>query len=173
VNLYGYVSNNPVNWIDPDGLATIVPNNPEDGCPPGMLCLNPGRVGPAFSDPAGYVPGLNSSHASVPVVIGLSRLNASGSKNAVGKNGSECVTNAYSHGYNYHPRIRIRGVQDPKAHNFPYSFDDQILSTHPIIQDDGSLLYSVPGFMNQTNGHYQIAINPETNTIFHRTFVRY
>jgi hypothetical protein len=45
------------------------------------------------------------------------------------------------HSYTYHPRIRARGVEDPSAHNFPYSFDDEILATDPKVQKDGSLLY--------------------------------
>lgn len=32
----------------------------------------------------------------------------------------------------YDPQVRARGVEDPKSHNFPYSFDKGILSTPPI-----------------------------------------
>ena len=78
---------------------------------------------------------------------------------------------AFTHGNKYHPRVRARGVQDPKAHNFPYSFDDVILKQKPITQADGSLLYRKPGTLNGKDGFFEIALNPETKTIFHRTFV--
>jgi hypothetical protein len=75
---------------------------------------------------------------------------------------------AFEHGYKYHPRVRARGVEDPVAHNFPYSFDDVILKEKPIVQSDGSLLYRKAGSINGKDGLYEIAVNPETNTIFHR-----
>lgn len=83
----------------------------------------------------------------------------------------EGAERAFKHGYNYDPRVRARGVQDPKAHNFPYSFDDEILSTTPIRQGDGSLLFRKPGALNGREGFYEIGVNPGANTIFHRTFV--
>jgi hypothetical protein len=78
---------------------------------------------------------------------------------------------AVTHGYKYHPRIRARGVQDPVGHNFPYSYDDVILRTTPVSQADGSLLYRMPGSINGKDGFFEIALNPDTGTIFHRTFV--
>jgi len=75
----------------------------------------------------------------------------------------------YQHGYDYHPRIRARGVEDPVGHNFPYSFDDEILNSTPVLQTDGSLLYQATGTLNGKEKIYEIAVNPDTNTIFHRT----
>lgn len=83
----------------------------------------------------------------------------------------EAAERAYKHGYKYDPRVRARGVQDPKAHNFPHSFDDEILRTTPVRQPNGSLLYRKPGTLNGKDGFYEIGVNPETQTIFHRTFV--
>lgn len=77
---------------------------------------------------------------------------------------------AVEHGYKYHPRIRQRGVEDPRAHNFPYSFDDVILKEKPIVQKDGSLLYRKAGEINGRDGVYEIALNPDSGTIFHRTW---
>ncbi len=71
---------------------------------------------------------------------------------------------------NYHPRIRIRALQDPSAHNFPYSFDRVILKSNPVLQKDGSLLYRVNGSLNRKSGVFEVALNPETQVIFHRTF---
>ncbi len=78
---------------------------------------------------------------------------------------------AFTHGYSYHPRIRARGLQDPVGHNFPYSYDDVILRSTPVRQADGSLLYRTPGSINGKDGFFEIALNPDTGTIFHRTFV--
>ena len=70
----------------------------------------------------------------------------------------------------YSPRIRKRSVEDPGHHNFPYSFDATILATRPVRQSDGSLLYRVPGYVGKTPGVFEIALNPKTWVIFHRTF---
>ncbi|MGH9189654.1 MAG: hypothetical protein ACRD0Q_06435 [Acidimicrobiales bacterium] len=78
---------------------------------------------------------------------------------------------AFTHGYSYHPRIRARGVQDPVGHNFPYSYDDVILRSTPVRQADGSLLYRTSGGINGKDGFFEIAVNSDTGTIFHRTFV--
>ena len=95
----------------------------------------------------------------------------SGRARGVREGVEQAAEHVYRHGYKYDPRIRARGVQDPKAHNFPYSFDDEILSTTPVRQPDGSMLYQMPGTLNDTDGFYQVGVNPETQTIFHRTFV--
>ncbi|MGL4427019.1 MAG: hypothetical protein ACRCUQ_04625, partial [Alphaproteobacteria bacterium] len=79
---------------------------------------------------------------------------------------------AFKHRYKYHSRIRERSLQDPTGHNFPYSFDDIILKARPIIQKDGSLLYRTPGVLRNKKGYFEMAINPRTETIFHRVFVR-
>ena len=79
---------------------------------------------------------------------------------------------AFKHNFKYHSRIRARALQDPTAHNFAYSFDDIILKVKPIKQADSSLLFRNQGTLNGKNGFFEIALNPDTNTIFHRTFVR-
>jgi hypothetical protein len=78
---------------------------------------------------------------------------------------------AFKHTFKYHSRIRARALQDPVAHNFPYSFDDIILQAKPVIQKDKSLLYKYAGSLNGKEGFFEIGLNPSTNTIFHRTFV--
>ncbi len=78
---------------------------------------------------------------------------------------------AVEHSFKYHERIRARALQDPIAHNFPYTFDDIILKSNPIVQNDGSLLFRHHGFLNGKEGFYEIALNKETHTIFHRSFV--
>lgn len=76
------------------------------------------------------------------------------------------------HSYKYDPRVRARGVQDPKAHNFPYSFDAEILATKPIAEADGSLTYRLEGYLNDTKGYYEIGVNPRTGLIFHKPLER-
>jgi hypothetical protein len=76
----------------------------------------------------------------------------------------------FSYQLSYHPRIRARALEDGIGHNFPYSFDDTIMKTKPIIQADQSLLYKMPGAINKTGGVFEIGVNPQTKTIFHRQF---
>ncbi|MDZ7679296.1 MAG: RHS repeat-associated core domain-containing protein [Acidimicrobiales bacterium] len=89
----------------------------------------------------------------------------------IGDDVTAAADDAFTHGYSYHPRIRARGLQDPVSHNFPYSYDDVILRSTPVRQADGSLLYRTPGSINGKDGFFEIALNPDTGTIFHRTFV--
>ncbi|HVE95052.1 MAG TPA: DNRLRE domain-containing protein [Acidimicrobiales bacterium] len=96
---------------------------------------------------------------------------AAGAGARIGDDIVRSADNAFSHGYSYHPRIRARGVQDPVGHNFPYSYDDVILRSAPVGQADGSLLYRVPGSINGKDGFFELAVNPDTGTIFHRTFI--
>jgi len=49
-------------------------------------------------------------------------------------------------------------LQDPVAHNFPYSFDDVILKVKPITQTDGSLLFRQAGTLNGKSGFFEIGI---------------
>ena len=72
------------------------------------------------------------------------------------------------HGYKYDERVRSRGLQDPKSHNFPYSFDDAILSTTPI-NDNGYQIYKLSGNMNGIEGHFEIGIRQD-GIIDHRFF---
>ena len=75
-----------------------------------------------------------------------------------------------NHSFEYHPRIRIRALQDPVAHNFPHSFDKVILKTKPITQANGTLLFRKAGTLNGKQGFFEIGLNSETKVIFHRTF---
>ena len=71
----------------------------------------------------------------------------------------------------YADRVRARAVQDPKAHNFPHSYDREIIqSSTPVLRKDGSLQYNHKGSMSGKEGVFEITINPETGTIFHRNF---
>jgi hypothetical protein len=69
INLYAYVGNNPVNWIDPWGLVVIVPNTPHDGCPPGVNCIDPGTGIPPESGPID-IPGQPKIPGTFPKIPG-------------------------------------------------------------------------------------------------------
>jgi len=61
-------------------------------------------------------------------------------------------------------------VTEPRGHKFPYSFGDAVLSTRPTVRDDGSLGFTLRGFINSTEGTYEIGPNPKTKVIYHRSF---
>lgn len=74
----------------------------------------------------------------------------------------------YKHSYKYSYRILERATQDPHFHNFPFSFDDVILSEIPVIKSDGYILYRKIGFVNGKKGFFEIGI--DNNVITHRFF---
>ena len=64
----------------------------------------------------------------------------------------------------------MRGVQDPVSHNFPYSFDDAILSTNPILKNNGYKMFQQSGTMNGKNG--VLEIGPTKGRIIDHRFFR-
>ena len=75
----------------------------------------------------------------------------------------------YKHAFKYAARVRLRGVQDPVSHNFPYSFDDVILSNEPILKENGYKIFQQPGIMNAKNGVFEIGVTKD-GIIDHRFF---
>lgn len=71
--------------------------------------------------------------------------------------------------YTYDERVRMRALEDPKSHNFPYSFDESILSTTPIVKPDNYMIYRLDGTMNGINGYYEIGVT-KGGIINHRFF---
>ncbi len=72
----------------------------------------------------------------------------------------------------YAARVRARGVQDPRSHNFPYSFDDEILATTPIPKANGYNIYQKAGTMNDKTGVFEIGVR-SNGVIDHRFFRPY
>jgi hypothetical protein len=83
--------------------------------------------------------------------------------------------------------LRQRALEDPRSHNFPYSFDKKILKTEPIIQKDGYKIYRLEGSMTgkkvtdpitgakvqqYKDGVYEIGVN-KNGIIDHRFFRPY
>ncbi|MBO9714818.1 LysM peptidoglycan-binding domain-containing protein, partial [Sphingomonas sp.] len=83
--------------------------------------------------------------------------------------GAGAAEDAFSHGYTYADRVRVRGVQDPVSHNFPYSFDDAILKTNPIPKANGYNIYQMPGIMGKKSGVFEIGVT-KNGVIDHRFF---
>ena len=64
---------------------------------------------------------------------------------------------------------RVRGVQDPVSHNFPYSFDNAILGTTPIPKANGYNIYRQAGNMGEKEGVFEIGVTKD-GVIDHRFF---
>lgn len=54
-NFYRYTLNSPTGWGDPWGLITYIPQSPNDGCPRGVNCLDPGPP-ESYNDPSVFIP---------------------------------------------------------------------------------------------------------------------
>jgi len=141
------VQNNPVNWIDPLGL---IPLDTIWDIGNVIYDIATGR----WDDLA-----LDAAAMMIPYVpAGISKVAKAGK--------SVCEVKKY------HPRVRARSVQDPKSHNFPYSFDDDILSTKPISRKNDYKIYQKEGSMNDKAGVYEIGVTKD-GVIDHRFFRPY
>jgi hypothetical protein len=89
---------------------------------------------------------------------------------AIGVAARGAARGGLGHLIRYDVRLRKRAVEDPVGHNFPRSYDRHILKTKPIRQRDGSLLYRREGAIGDTDGAYEIAVNPRKMKIVHRHF---
>jgi RHS repeat-associated protein len=150
INPYVYVQNDPVNRVDPDGLIPLdtiwdIGNVVYD-----ILTAN--------WDDLAY----DAASMMIPYVpAGISKAAK------LAKSGeAACEVRKY------HPRVRTRSLQDPKSHNFPYSFDDEILSTKPVPKKNGYNIYQKEGSMNDKYGVYEIGVTKD-GVIDHRFFRPY
>jgi RHS repeat-associated protein len=69
----------------------------------------------------------------------------------------------------YASRIRQRGVQDPSAHNFPYSFDSHILATRPTQLPDGGLGYAMRGYHGDSESVFNMIL--KNGVVVHRDVI--
>jgi hypothetical protein len=81
-------------------------------------------------------------------------------------------TNAFQHNFKYASRVRVRALEDPVSHNFPYSFDDAILATQPVLKNNGYKMFQLNGTMNDKSGVFEIGLTIE-GVIDHRFFRPY
>lgn len=182
INLYGYVYNDPTRLTDPLGTDTywhdmqdtmagfitgFIPGLPYDSSNDAMRCGREIGLGTnlALVADALFITGSIRAGAAlltdVGAIEGIDALNAS--------DGIASADSCES-GLTYDPRIREGGLEDPVGHNFPYSFEGAILEAVPKVQADGSLLYEMPGTINNTGGVFQLGLNPQRQLIFHRAF---
>ncbi|WP_442601939.1 RHS repeat domain-containing protein [Paenibacillus sp. KN14-4R] len=72
----------------------------------------------------------------------------------------------------YSKSVLDKMKKDPTAHNFPTSFDKQILSQKPaLLREDGRAEYLLTGSMNGKDGVYHMTVRPSDNSIIHRVFI--
>ena len=83
--------------------------------------------------------------------------------------GAQEATSALKHSFKYADRVRSRALQDPVSHNFPYSFDDAVLKTNPVIKNNGYKMFQQQGTMNGKNGVFEIGLTKD-GIIDHRFF---
>ena len=193
-NLYNYAAGDPTNRIDPTGLLDLgivninLPSPSDvsdfaagfgDNASFGITKRIRQALGVDYVDYCSSAYGYgNTTATGIQLALGGAAIGKAAGRigarqlgaRLAAKAETRAAEDAFEHGYKYHPRVRARGVEDPVAHNFPYSYDDVILKENPIVQSDGSLLYRKAGSINGKNGTYEVALNPETNTIFHRTW---
>ncbi|MEJ7764831.1 MAG: RHS repeat-associated core domain-containing protein, partial [Acidimicrobiales bacterium] len=173
---YAYAANDPVNRTDPTGELPLLAAMAVGALVGGATDLGLQMLGNAFRG-CGLLDNINWGQVAVGAALGAitggrgHALKAPQTAARIGDDVVRSADDAFTHGYSYHPRIRARGVQDPVGHNFPYSYDDVILRSTPVRQADGSLLYRSPGSINGKDGFFEMAVNTDTGTIFHRTFV--
>ncbi len=80
----------------------------------------------------------------------------------------ELLTPSSLQTYSYSPRVRARAVEDPVSHNFPFSYDSEILATRPMRMDNGYKIYQKAGTMNGKGGVFEIGV--KDLVIDHRFF---
>lgn len=162
-NLYAYVGNDPINRGDSSGLAADVLNKKVIQPLIGHVKTHPVE---AIGTAAVVVCALTPCGEAAAAIIGMEKIVSAAE-------GGEALTatteSAFSHSYSYDARVLDRALEDPVSHNFPYSFDDEVLSTNPISKPNGYNIYQQPGSMNGTSGNFEIGVN-NNGVIDHRFF---
>lgn len=52
-----------------------------------------------------------------------------------------------------------QGLEYPKAHKFPRSFDDIVLRTPPTVKYEGHKIFRAPGYLKAKPGRFEIRVN--------------
>jgi RHS repeat-associated protein len=129
------------------------------------------------SDPIGLHGGLNLHGYAPNPIDWVDQLGLSGSAAQRRKQrraqeraaASSCPTAAGRTLPEYAPRIRQRAVQDPGGHNFPFSLDEAILSTTPVILRGGAEGYALRGCKNGKEVVYNMIV--KDGQVTHRDMV--
>jgi hypothetical protein len=164
-NRYAYGLNNPYRYADPDGEFAVIA---------GFIATKLIAMGVAYV-------GLQSAATVAPeargdinsAMVKVAKINASETAGvAMGELAGVAISAARfssKNGLRYDPRVRARGVEDPVSHNFPYSFDKQVLKTKPVNKKNGYKIYQKQGTMNGKAGAYEIGTK-KNGVIDHRFF---
>ena len=153
-NRYAYANNNPYKYVDPDGRESKKNDWEELGMEPPPNYYNTNRdevanaintgveiVDQELTNPTNYASAASGGLFANLVLKIATRF----------KRGSSAAGNAAKgvdlNNIKYDSRVRARGVDDPTSHNFPYSFDKEILSTKPIPKENGYTIYRKEGTM--------------------------
>jgi RHS repeat-associated protein len=131
-----------------------------------------GDIGRGYADEIVGYQLLDEGATSVPIYKEAPPVNHQGESTfakTFATKSTKTEVNAFNHNYKYATRVRMRGVEDPVSHNFPYSFDDAILSTTPILKNNGYKIFQQSGTMNGKNGVFEIGLTKD-NIIDHRFF---
>ncbi len=186
INLHQFVENDPVDVNDPLGLLGNLNRPPETVTmsyeyspifrtvfPGGTMTgeWNPGsRLNP---DPVGVMVLDLTVSLLTPwpgdEELAIARFLNHCKQLKAAKTTANIADDAFSHGFKYDYRIRARAVQDPKSHNFPYSFDDGVLATKPIPKNNGYNMFQKPGSMNGKEGVFEMGVTRD-GVIDHRFF---
>ena len=134
-NLYGYVLGDPVNLVDPSGTIFDILLDAAS------IAYDTYQIGE--DNILGHEDNLGSNLAALGAdVVGAVLPGVTGL--GCGVRAANAADNAFHHGLKYADRVRARGVQDPVSHNFPYSFDDEILGTLPIPKKTTTIFFKNP-----------------------------
>ncbi len=177
-NRFGYVGGNPLNGIDPDGLnpfavANFVTNIAMRGYGAAQTALY--RYAPALTELVAGASGVNGAVVSpisplvAQIPTAVSRMTPVARAVAEGiESGGFCSANG-GRVLEYADRIRPRVIADPGGHNFPFSFDEAILATQPVIVRGGGDGHALRGFKNDSDVIYNIIV--KNGEITHRDLV--
>ena len=176
--IFGYVGGNPLNGIDPDGLnpfavANFVTNIAMRGYGAAQTALY--RYAPALTELVAGASGVNGAVVSpisplvAQIPTAVSRMTPVARAVAEGiESGGFCSANG-GRVLEYADRIRPRVIADPGGHNFPFSFDEAILATQPVIVRGGGDGHALRGFKNDSDVIYNIIV--KNGEITHRDLV--
>jgi hypothetical protein len=136
-----------------------------------------GYVNDAINDPAYFAHAIGPSLAGLGPIAGQlpaavrGVLGAIGIPRPVAQSNFGDLTKGDDLGPQYHERVRQRALEDPVGHNFPASYDAEILAGDPIPKPNGYTIFRKSGSLNGNDGVFEIGVDKD-GVIDHRFFRR-
>jgi hypothetical protein len=136
-----------------------------------------GYVNDAINDPAYFIRAIGPSLAGFGPIVGELPTAARGISGALrilrpaAESNPGDLTESDNFGSQYHDRVRQRALEDPVGHNFPSSYDSEILASEPIPRPDYYTIFRKSGSLNGNDGVFEIGVNKD-GIIDHRVFRR-